>query len=321
MSISFSLPGGPVPTPFKFNTPTAPGLPGGQSPLPLAQSGGSPFSTAQLQSAFGSAGLSDIWSTIGNIAGTIGGDVMSVLGKILPHNAEGGIDWGAIGGDIKSLGSWLSAHKADIIDGLNAYNQYTRSQQSDKYAKAALAGAKETYDAKAPLRVAGQAGMLDPSAKAPDLTALKAQGQQGLTLSMAQVPTQDPGQAQGLANLRNLAGQNSGNTFGKTLPLASAAPTPPTPPTSGPPNIARPPLPIAAPPRRPEPFPGQGQIFAPTPPTSPSPPTTGATTTASTYAPPNKQGKYNPSGLTPNDANVGTPIPIGYGIQPLPLAG
>ena len=135
--------------------PTAPTSPintGPQSPYGSGSPVSGPqFTSAQqsaLQNALSAAG---IWDTIKGL----GGDVWAAVSKILPKNADGSIDWG---GALKDVGSWVKNNKDTILQGLAAYNNYQRSQKSDEYAQQALAGAKEAYAAKEPLRVAGQAG-------------------------------------------------------------------------------------------------------------------------------------------------------------------
>ena len=204
--------------------PSSPFNTGPQSPYGVGSPlGVSPFSSAQqsaLQNALSAAG---IWDTIKGL----GGDVWGAINKILPHvknpdGTEGGIDWA---GALKDVGSWVKNNKDTILQGLAAYNNYQRSQKSDEYAQQALAGAKEAYAAKEPLRVVGQAGLLNPQANAPDLSGLKTQGQAGLQLA---APQPLPLATGNLENAQRLAaGPMSSNPFTKTLPLATA-PTPPT---------------------------------------------------------------------------------------------
>lgn len=240
-------PGGGGADPRKFQQPinTGPQMP---QTLPLSSTPGaggfSPEQQAQLQNAFSAAG---VWDTIKNI----GGDVWGVIAGLLPKNADGSIDWG---GALKDVGSWVKDNKDTILQGLSAINQYQRSQKSDEYAKRALDLATKSYDAKAPLREAGQAGMLNPQANTPDLSALGAQGQAGLGYM---APSPIPLAKGNLANAQQLAG--AGNPFAKRLPLAPPAPTPQAP--------AIPTLPLATMPVKP-PTPG-----APIPQTPGAPPT------------------------------------------------
>lgn len=117
-----------------------------------------------------------------------------------------GIDWGGLikqyGGDIgKALSAAVSKYGTTALEAWNVYNAAQRQTEADNYATSALngtpgqpgTGAIAQYAAKQPLRTAGIAGMLNPSANAPDLSSLK-----------------------------TLAGANSGNPFarGGALPVA-----------------------------------------------------------------------------------------------------
>lgn len=307
---------------------------GGSSPsLPLSGSTSLPSGISQQQATqIYSAAKSN--PDLAGVIQTIGDDIGSVvgfLGKFLPHNADGSVDWGGIAGDI---GGFLKDNAKTIINGLSAYEQYQRQGQSDKYLQEALNGIPGTdykgaianYAAKQPLRDAGQAGLLNPRANTPDLSSLKAQGQQGATLQ-ASLPMANPNQAQGMANLRNLAGANSGNPFGSTLPLATASTAPGMPSVTPPGQTGQtthPTLPIApqgpslnpvpVPPGGPQP----GQIQTPVlPPIGPG----GAPTTTNTQA---KKaigtGLYSAQGVTPLDENPDGLLPYGQALR-LKLAG
>src|SRR5690242_8549057 len=158
-----SLPNSPINTgPFQPGG----GLPGG-GPLPIGSTPAYQQQQAQLgiQNQLSSQyGLGDIFS----IPGDVWGWIKDHAGGLIPKNADGSIDWGKIGSDLGSVAKWIGDHKEDILTGLNVVNQYNRGQESEKYAKQALADAQKSYDERAPLRAAGIAGMLDPSAKAPD---------------------------------------------------------------------------------------------------------------------------------------------------------
>lgn len=110
--------------------------------------------------------LSGIWQTIQDK----GGDIWGVLTKFLPKNADGSTDWGKVGGDL--LG-FVKNNAQTIIDGIGAVSNYNRQQQSDKYAQQGLDLAKENWKDNEGLRLAGRAGMLNPTANAPDLSKLK----------------------------------------------------------------------------------------------------------------------------------------------------
>lgn len=237
----------PTPDPRKFQPlPTAPTMPGlpGASGASGAPGGANQFTTAQqlqLQNAFTAAG---VWDTIKGL----GDGAWDFIAKVLPKNADGSIDWGKAGAD---AWKWVKDNKQTILDGLSAYNAYQRQNQSDKWATEGLDLAKQEWERKAPLRDAGMAGMLDPMSRTPDLSALSAQGQNGLGV-MAPIPI-----APSTANLnaaQKIAGPGSGNPFGKAaLPVAPIAPPssptgmPSTPPVGPRPLTPRPitPLPVA----------------------------------------------------------------------------
>lgn len=236
--------------------PTSPLNSGPQSPfssggstLPLSGGGFTSQQQSEIQNAFSAAG---IWDTIQNI----GGDVWGAISKILPKNADGSVNWGAIGSDVVK---WVRDNKDTIIQGLNAYNSYERSQKSDKYAQQALDAATKEYAGKQPLRDAGQAGMLNPQANTPNLTALGSQGQNA-TSSRAPMPL--PLTTGNLQNAQSMAnGPQSTNPFTRTLPIAPLPPAPPPmPPSVAPPVGALPMRPIA-PPSHPS---DVGPIAAPT---------------------------------------------------------
>lgn len=221
------------PTPGAVRPPinTAPQSP--VSALPVA--GASPFTSAQqqqLQNAFSAAG---IWDTIANL----GGDVWGVVSKLLPKNADGSIDWG---GALKDVGSWVKNNKDTLLQGLAAYNAYQRSQKSDEYAQKAIDGLTKSYAAKEPLRVAGQAGLLNPQANTPDLSLLSSAGQRGLSMT---APLPVAPNSTNFSNAQQLAGPQSGNPFAKGLPVASPPTMPSVAPIASPPPTSVAPLPIA----------------------------------------------------------------------------
>lgn len=205
-------------SPYTTTPPTGPT----QAPLPPSGGGSSRFSSsqqAQIQSAFSAAG---IWDTIVGL----GGDVWDVVSKILPKDAGGNVDWGKIGSDAIQ---WVKDNKDTILEGLSAYESYQRQQKSDQYAQQGLDLATKEYAGREPLRIAGQAGMLDPSAKAPDLSALKTQAA-GTGQLRAPLPMSG---GTNLPNIQTVAGAGSGNPFAKALPMAQA-PQMPKPQTAGP---------------------------------------------------------------------------------------
>lgn len=210
---STPLPGGGPITPL----PTGPQYPFGANP-------GNSFTTSQqqqIQSAFSAAG---IWETIQNL----GGDIWGAIAKVLPKTADGSIDWGAIGSDVMK---WVKENKGTILDGLSAYNQYERSKKSDEYAQKAIEAKQKSYDAKEPLRVAGMAGMLNPQANTPDLSALKAKA----NAAPMQMPLPVAPNTTNFQNAQRIAG--SGNPFTQSLPT----PNVPGPlPVANGPTVARP---------------------------------------------------------------------------------
>ncbi len=236
MTFSLSF-GTPTPaSPLKFSglpgaggAPNVPGVPG---------AGGSQMNQqAIVNAAMQNPDLSGVLGTIQSI----GGDVAGFLGQFLPHNADGSVNWGGIAGDI---GSFLSQHKGDILAAASVYESAQRQGKADKYAQDAIDTAKGAYDAKAPLRAAGQAGMLNPSAGAPDLTALKTMaagtGQQRAPLPMAG--------GSNLSNIQTVAGSGSGNPFAKALPMAQAPQMPQIPkPAQAPPLPMAPMTPVQPP--------------------------------------------------------------------------
>lgn len=288
----------PIGIPYGTSGPTSPINTGPQSPFgtgsSLPGSGNSPFTSSQqsaIQSAFSAAG---IWETVQNL----GGDVWGAISNILPKNKDGSIDWG---GALKDIGSWVSSHKADILDGLNVYNQYERSQKSDKYAQQALDLAKERYDSQAPLRTAGQAGMLAPGAIGANTAALTKQGQNGLQLAAPQ-PVRAP--TLNLANAQTLATGGGANPFTKSLPQAPIG------------------LPLGTAPGNPGNPGAPGTPGAPgsTPPTAPTQPTAPTAPLGIAPTPAQLEGPHIPSPFSDIPDGFGVTRKPGQLIKPLPLA-
>ncbi len=88
--------------------------------------------------------------------GALAHGIPQAVSSFLPHSASGGIDFGGL------LDKGLGAAEA-----VNAANL---QKQSTGYAKSALDTANQSYDARAPLRVAGIQGMLTP--QTADLSSL-----------------------------------------------------------------------------------------------------------------------------------------------------
>lgn len=226
---------------------TTPGLPTGSLPGgPTAGIPGSDKINAQQQQlAFenalrGNADLAGIWDTIKNA----GGDVWGIVSKVLPHNADGSINWGGLVGNVAG---WIHDHKKDILDALSVYNSYSRQNKGDQLGQEAVDLAKQRYAAQEPLRVAGMAGMLDPTKNTPDLSALATAGQRGANL---QAPIPLANSTMNFNNAQQIAGPRSGNPFApKTAaPLPIARPPMPTIPPAGPVMPSKPgALPVAQP--------------------------------------------------------------------------
>lgn len=124
--------------------------------------------------------------------GSAGGDVAGGDDPSSDNpDGGGGFDLGDLGGGIVDI---LKKYGPTALEGLNIYNSAQRQGQSDKYAQDAINGATERFNKQEPLRVAGQAGLLNPSAGTPDLS-----------------------------NIRQISTAGSGNPFAKALPVAGAA--------------------------------------------------------------------------------------------------
>lgn len=185
-----------TPNPQHFSqTPTSP------SPISLGGSNnqfqGAPpgFNQQQFENSVRTnPDLAGVWQTIQGL----GGDVWGTISNFLPKNEDGSIDWGKVGTDVVG---WVQKNAQTIIQGAAALENYNRQKKSDEYAQKGLDfihNDKGTgvYDLNAPLRDAGRAGMLNPTANAPDLS-----------------------------NLKRLATTGSGNPFaGAPMPLNQQAP-------------------------------------------------------------------------------------------------
>lgn len=123
-----------------------------------------------------------------------------------PTDPSGGNWWDpiisgleAVGGDVLAF---AKKYGTTALEAASIIQSARQQAQANEYANTALngnpktgeAGAIATYNAKAPLRTAGQAGMLNPGANTPDLS-----------------------------NIRTLATSGSGNPFAKALPVAGVA--------------------------------------------------------------------------------------------------
>lgn len=302
-----------MPTTSGYN-PTVPiGLPYGASgpaTLPFGNPTSPTGGSGLPGSGFGSVGNQFSQFGVGDILGAIGGAVGDVGGWIADHiprslipagavDSSGNINWAAVGVDaIKNIAGWLNDNKATILDGLNVVNQYQRSQQSDKYAKEALDLAKERYDSQAPLRTAGQAGMLAPGAIGANTAALTKQGQNGLQLAAPQ-PVRAP--TLNLANAQTLATGGGANPFTKSLPQAPIG------------------LPLGTAPGNPG-NPGAPGASGPTPPTAPTQPTALTAPLGIAPTPAQLEGPHIPSPFSDIPDGFGVTRKPGQLIKPLPLA-
>jgi hypothetical protein len=296
--ITFSFGGGGPPSPFKFSS-----LPG-SSGSPVG--GGLPGTDQHLQAfqvaAMNSPDLAGILGTIKNA----GGDVIGAITSVLPKNADGSVNWGAVGSD---LVGFIKDHGKDILSGLTAYENYSRRNKADQLGQQALKDAETAYNApgQVALRTAGTAGMLDPSAKAPDLTRLGTMATAGQGLAAPQpIPL-----GQSRANLSTVAGSGSGNPFAKALPMAPppTAPSLPTPATPAPylPSKPQGAIPMAG-----------GPVTPGTPPVAPSGPV-GGPPTPPAMLPPGARNAPALASPIPLAPQAPTPPTIG-GIKPLLMA-
>jgi hypothetical protein len=257
-----------------------------------------PSQQAQIQSALSASG---VWDTIQGL----GQDAWKYISDLV--NANGG--WEKVA---KDLGSFV---KDDVLPVVSAWSDHERQQQSDKYAQEGLNGSPDgsyegllkEYAGKAPLRAAGMAGMLNPSANTPDLSKLAAAGSNGRTvrapLPMAASPN---------TNLQTIAGPNSGNPFApKALPVAQSPMTAPSSSPIPPQQFA--PLPLA--PSKPPGYNAAGQLNAQTPvPTTPPPVTVPGPLP---LAPRPRPNEPTPPKVTMPYSTLGGPLPPG--VNPLQL--
>ena len=241
--------------------PTPGGAPGATSPgspIPLGPTSGYSSLPNGLPSGFNEQAfenslrtdpdLAGVWQTIQNL----GGDVWGVLTKFLPKNADGSIDWGKVGSDVNK---WVKENAHTIIEGAAAVANYQRQQKADEYAKQGLDLSKQRFAENAPLRDAGRAGMLNPTANAPDLSSLRSissvnpfsRGPIPLTPPAHAAPAPMPGPAAPIPIQAPAAPHPSpvGTSPSHVIPL-SLAPTPAAAPAlpSAAPKPGAPPIPL-----------------------------------------------------------------------------
>ncbi len=135
------------------------------------------------------------------VAGAGGGTTDPTTGdptdpfSLPPAGGTGGTDWlgelASVGGDIGAL---IKKYGPTALEGVNIALAAKQQSTAQNYATGALKTTQDLFNAKQPLRTAGQAGMLNPSANTPNLS-----------------------------NIRQLSTAGSGNPFAKALPVAGAA--------------------------------------------------------------------------------------------------
>lgn len=162
----------------------------------------------------GGAALGALGGAIGGKAGSAGGDTTGDDGggndDPSSDNPGGGASGGNGGTDniaTQVLGL-IKQYGPTALEGLNIYQSAQNQGKADQYAQNAINGATDAYNAKAPLRALGIAGLQNPGANVPDLS-----------------------------NIRQLSTAGSGNPFAKALPVAGAATgfkAPAAPPTAAP---------------------------------------------------------------------------------------
>jgi hypothetical protein len=157
----------------------------------------------------------------GQSSGTSGGLVNSIEGLLgLGGGASPGSANGNSGGLLQSIEGLITGNGGlnalGIAQGVNAASL---GKQSSDYAKDALGSATSAYNDKAPLRTAGQAGLLNPQVQ--DLSSLTA-SRNGLNTSVPAAPAIGTANPQALQSIAALL--NPGATQNKLGSIASANP-------------------------------------------------------------------------------------------------
>lgn len=169
-------PGGPNTNPYGFGKQST-----GQQTSVNTSSPQPVYPTVNSGSTMGDSGDGGDGGDGGSFLGNVGS---SILDFVKDH-----------GGDIFSaITDFAKAHGTDALAAYNVYLAAQRGQQADKYAQSAFQTGTDAYNAKAPLRALGIAGMQNPSANVPDLS-----------------------------NIRQISTAGSGNPFARALPVAGAA--------------------------------------------------------------------------------------------------
>ncbi len=131
--------------------------------------------------AGGLGGLGNAASTAAGGAGATSG-ATGAISKLAPIAAKaiGGVGTPSAGspsgGDSSGLPSWLSSILGTAGNILPQVNAANLSAQSNQYAKDAVNTATGAWDAKAPIRASGIAGILNPQAGATPYTPLQNRG-------------------------------------------------------------------------------------------------------------------------------------------------
>lgn len=154
------------------------------------------------------------------------------------------------GGDvIGALTQFAKDHGTTALEAWNIYNAAQRGAKSDQYAQDAIKGAQSAYDAKAPLRMQGIAGLQTPFT--PDLSAINKLSTTGsgnpFAGALPMAPQGQPGRPISAGPINNTPTPSlpGGPMGGQTLQMAPQGPPPlaPVPPPVNP-NAPKPTLPF-----------------------------------------------------------------------------
>lgn len=133
-------------------------------------------------------------------------------------------------GGVGAVTAFLQSHGSDLLQAAGIADSAYRETQANKYANQALSGAQSAYDAKAPLRALGIAGLSNAGQGNPFATrsggALPVAGQGGLGANIVGASPTD---------VLNGQGQNAtASTGGVSIPRNPAIPLAPAPPVRTP---------------------------------------------------------------------------------------
>lgn len=141
----------PPPSPIPLGpTSSGPTIP---QPIPTGQTG---FSSTQPVYP-GASGIPGMPDTSGDSGGSGGIDWGSLVSKI-PGWVMDGLKVG-----LPAAVEWMKNNGSTLLQGAGIADAAYREMQADKYATQAFKMAQDAYNAKAPLRSAGIAGMLAPT--------------------------------------------------------------------------------------------------------------------------------------------------------------